>query len=126
MAAQKVVVLRYGATVHHDLWDYDNASPPALVTITRHGRRIAAVLQANKSGMVFVLETGRELWSAPLPAGAKATPMSYRTASGHQFVAVAVGGGGALGPRRSRRRVPAEKLLPHGLFPLALLQATAT
>ena len=25
-------------TVHHDLWDYDNASPPALVTMTQ-GRR---------------------------------------------------------------------------------------
>ena len=28
-------------TVHHDLWDYDNASPPALVTLTRDGRRDA-------------------------------------------------------------------------------------
>src|SRR5437867_3915257 len=26
-------------TVHHDLWDYDNASPPALVTITKDGTR---------------------------------------------------------------------------------------
>ena len=25
-------------TVHHDLWDYDNASPPALVTLTREGK----------------------------------------------------------------------------------------
>ena len=25
-------------TVHHDLWDYDNASPPALVTLTRRRR----------------------------------------------------------------------------------------
>jgi quinoprotein glucose dehydrogenase len=45
----------------------------------------------------YDIETGRELWSAPLPASAKATPMTYRTASGHQFVAVAVGGGGAWG-----------------------------
>ena len=30
-------------TVHHDLWDYDNASPPALVTITRNGARVPAV-----------------------------------------------------------------------------------
>ena len=47
-------------TVHHDLWDYDNASPPALVTLTREGRAVPAVLQATKSGMLFVLhrETG--------------------------------------------------------------------
>jgi quinoprotein glucose dehydrogenase len=42
-------------TVHHDLWDYDNASPPALATVRRDGREIPAVLQATKSGMLFVL-----------------------------------------------------------------------
>jgi len=45
-------------TVHHDLWDYDNASPPALVTITHDGRRVDAVLQATKSGQLFVLDRG--------------------------------------------------------------------
>ena len=47
-------------TVHHDLWDYDNASPPALVTITRDGKTIPAVAQATKTGQLFVLhrETG--------------------------------------------------------------------
>jgi quinoprotein glucose dehydrogenase len=43
------------------------------------------------------IETGREVWHAPLPASAKATPTSYQLASGEQFVAVAVGGGGAWG-----------------------------
>jgi quinoprotein glucose dehydrogenase len=42
--------------VHHDLWDYDVASPPALVTITRDGRRVDAVLQATKTGQLFVLD----------------------------------------------------------------------
>ncbi len=47
-------------TVHHDLWDYDNASPPTLVTIIKDGRAIPAVLQATKTGMLYVLdrETG--------------------------------------------------------------------
>jgi quinoprotein glucose dehydrogenase len=51
-------------TVHHDLWDYDNASPPALVTLQRGGREIPAVLQATKTGMLFVLhrETGEPLF----------------------------------------------------------------
>jgi quinoprotein glucose dehydrogenase len=43
-------------TVHHDLWDYDNASPPALVTITHDGKRVDVVLQATKTGQLFVLD----------------------------------------------------------------------
>ena len=51
-------------TVHHDLWDYDNASPPALATIRRGGEDIPAVLQATKTGMLFVLhrDTGEPLF----------------------------------------------------------------
>lgn len=50
-------------TVHHDLWDFDNAPPPALVTVTKDGRRVPAVLQATKTGMLFVLnrETGEPI-----------------------------------------------------------------
>ena len=60
-------------TVHHDLWDYDNASPPALVTLTRDGRQVPAVLQATKTGMLFVLEraTGKPIFPVeerPAPA----------------------------------------------------------
>ena len=43
-------------TVHHDLWDYDNASPPALVTVVREGKSILAVAQATKTGMLFFLD----------------------------------------------------------------------
>jgi len=51
-------------TVHHDLWDYDNAAPPALVAIVRDGVETPAVLQATKTGMLFVLhrETGEPLF----------------------------------------------------------------
>lgn len=61
-------------TVHHDLWDYDNASPPALVTLTRNGTAIPAVLQATKTGMLFVLEreTGRPIF----PVEERAVPAS--------------------------------------------------
>src|SRR6185312_6277650 len=34
-------------TVHHDLWDYDNAAPPALVTITKDGRKQDVVVEAT-------------------------------------------------------------------------------
>src|SRR5262249_14799380 len=45
-------------------WDYDNASPPALATITRGGARVPVVIQANKNGMLYVLdrETGRPIF----------------------------------------------------------------
>jgi quinoprotein glucose dehydrogenase len=46
----------------------------------------------------YDVETGRELWTGALPQSAKATPISYRLASGDHFVAIAVGGGGAWGP----------------------------
>ena len=42
--------------VHHDLWDYDNASPPALVTIRKDGRNIPALIQGSKNGMIYVLD----------------------------------------------------------------------
>jgi quinoprotein glucose dehydrogenase len=40
----------------------------------------------------FDINTGKELWSASLPAGVHASPMTYVTASGRQFVVVAAGG----------------------------------
>ena len=39
----------------------------------------------------FDVETGRELWKAPLPAGARATPMTYE-AGGRQYVVICGGG----------------------------------
>ena len=61
-------------TVHHDLWDYDNAAPPALVTIRRDGERVPAVLQATKTGQLFMLhrETGAPLF----PIEERAVPPS--------------------------------------------------
>jgi quinoprotein glucose dehydrogenase len=41
--------------VHHDLWDYDTASPPLVGTLVRDGVRIPVVIQGNKTGNLFVL-----------------------------------------------------------------------
>ncbi|HMN45042.1 MAG TPA: pyrroloquinoline quinone-dependent dehydrogenase [Povalibacter sp.] len=50
--------------VHHDLWDYDLAAQPLLVDIEREGKSIAAVIQATKTGMLFVFdrETGEPVF----------------------------------------------------------------
>jgi quinoprotein glucose dehydrogenase len=42
--------------VHHDLWDYDTAAQPVLVTLRRNGETTPVVIQGNKTGNLFVLE----------------------------------------------------------------------
>lgn len=61
-------------TVHHDIWDYDNASPPVLATITRHGKRVDVVLQATKTGQLFVLD--RDTGVPVFPVEERAVPKS--------------------------------------------------
>lgn len=61
-------------TVHHDLWDYDNAAPPALVDVTVGGRRVAAVIQATKSGQLFVFD--RASGTPLFPVEERAAPAS--------------------------------------------------
>ncbi len=50
--------------IHHDVWDWDLASQPMLVDITRDGEVIPAVAQLTKHGFVFVFhrETGEPLF----------------------------------------------------------------
>lgn len=50
--------------VHHDLWDYDVAAQPLLVDIERDGKSIPAIVQATKTGMLFVFdrETGEPVY----------------------------------------------------------------
>jgi quinoprotein glucose dehydrogenase len=70
--ANSIVALRAGTgevvwgfqLVHHDLWDYDTASPPVLATLTRSGRSMPVVVQGNKTGFLFVLarDTGQPIF----------------------------------------------------------------
>ena len=50
--------------MHHDLWDRDLPSPPNLLTVTHKGKKVDAVAQITKSGLVFLLdrETGESLF----------------------------------------------------------------
>jgi quinoprotein glucose dehydrogenase len=89
--ADSLVVLRaatgervwHRQLIHHDLWDYDVASPPNLLRIERGGRSLDAVAQLTKTGFVFVFErdTGEPLFpieERPVPAsdvpGERASP----------------------------------------------------
>ncbi|MDA0206484.1 MAG: PQQ-binding-like beta-propeller repeat protein [Acidobacteria bacterium] len=50
--------------VHHDVWDYDLASPPILANVTIDGRPRKIVAQPSKQGMLYVLDrvTGEPIW----------------------------------------------------------------
>lgn len=63
----------YFQMVHHDLWDYDNATAPALMTVRHDGKDVDVVAEANKEGFVWVFDrvTGKPLWpieERPVPA----------------------------------------------------------
>ncbi|RCV92264.1 pyrroloquinoline quinone-dependent dehydrogenase [Vreelandella rituensis] len=60
--------------VHHDIWDYDTVAAPTLMDITVGGEEIPALLQATKTGFLFVVnrETGEDVWpieERPVPGG---------------------------------------------------------
>ena len=50
--------------VHHDIWDYDLASPPTLLNITVNGKPIRAVAQVTKWSYLFVFDrvNGTPVW----------------------------------------------------------------
>jgi glucose dehydrogenase len=50
--------------VHHDLWDRDFPSPPALFTVEHDGKRINAIAQTTKQGYLYVFNrlTGEPLF----------------------------------------------------------------
>jgi quinoprotein glucose dehydrogenase len=60
--------------VHHDLWDYDSASPPLLATIVHDGKKIPVVIQGNKTGFLYVLN--RDTGVPVFPVEERAVPKS--------------------------------------------------
>src|SRR5437868_5640129 len=50
--------------VHHDIWDYDNATAPKLLTVRHEGKTVDIVAQAGKTGFLYVFDrtTGAPLW----------------------------------------------------------------
>jgi glucose dehydrogenase len=64
----------YFQMVHHDIWDYDNATSPMLLTVRHEGKLVDVVAQSGKEGFVWVFnrETGEPLW----PIEERAVPRS--------------------------------------------------
>jgi quinoprotein glucose dehydrogenase len=50
--------------VHHDIWDYDDATAPKLLKVRHEGKTIDAVAQVSKQGFVWVFDriSGAPLW----------------------------------------------------------------
>lgn len=58
--------------VHHDLFDYDAAAAPALLDVTVRGRKIPALVEVSKQGLMFILDrrTGKPVFGVeerPVP-----------------------------------------------------------
>ncbi len=50
--------------VHHDIWDYDDATAPKLLTIDHEGKKVDVVAQVTKQGFIWVFDrvTGKPIW----------------------------------------------------------------
>ena len=54
----------YFQTTHHDNWDYDLTAAPALIDVTRDGKKVPAVAQWTKQGLLFIFNrlTGEPIY----------------------------------------------------------------
>ena len=54
----------YYQTTHHDIYDWDVNAPPTLIEVTKDGKKIPAVAQSTKLGMLFILDrlTGKAIF----------------------------------------------------------------
>jgi quinoprotein glucose dehydrogenase len=69
--------------VHHDLWDFDPAAAPVLFDASRNGRKIPAVAQITKMGILFAFNrvTGEPLY------GMEERPVPQSTIPGEKTAA---------------------------------------
>ena len=76
-------------------WGVPNLGGPML---TGSGLLVIGAAAEHKL-RIFQTETGKEIWSAKLPAAAVSTPMSYEL-DGQQYIAIVAGGNDQLGMER--------------------------
>lgn len=122
--------------VHHDLWDYDTASPPLLATVPHDGKKIPVVIQGNKTGFLYVLDrdTGKPIFpveervvpQSDVP-GEKTSPTQPVPLAPPPLVPQQVSLNDAWGPTPADREACREamgKLRNEGIFTPPSLQGT--
>jgi glucose dehydrogenase len=62
----------YFQLVHHDVFDLDASAPASLVEATLNGKRVPAIAEFSKNGLLYVLDrmTGKPIWGVeerPVP-----------------------------------------------------------
>src|SRR6202035_5220933 len=70
--------------VHHDIWDYDDATAPKLLTVRHEGKLVDIVAQVSKQGFVWVFNrvSGEPLWpieERPVPRSDMAREQTWPT-----------------------------------------------
>ena len=122
--------------VHHDLWDYDSASPPLLATLRHSGESVPVVIQGNKTGFLYVLqrETGKPVFPVeerPVPrsdvAGEAASPTQPIPVAPPPLASQHVSADDAWGPTPADReacRADMRALRNEGIFTPPSLQGT--
>ena len=73
--------------VHHDLFDYDDAAAPALLDITVKGRKIKALVEVTKQGLMFILDrrTGKPVFGVEERTVPQSTIPGERTSPTQPF-----------------------------------------
>src|SRR5579859_1843078 len=114
--------------VHHDLWDFDSASPPLLTTLRHDGKNVPVVIQGNKTGMLYVLnrDTGKPVFPVeerPVPQsdvpGEVASPTQPFPVAPPPLAAHQMSADGAWGPTPQDRdacRKAIKELRNEGIF----------
>ena len=86
--------LRHYQITHHDLWDYDLATEPKVLTVRHNGKSVDVVAQASKNGFLYVFDrvTGEPRWpivERPVPKsdmpGEQASPTQPYPTVLHRF-----------------------------------------
>ena len=74
----------YYQLIHHDLWEYDAATPPVLADLTVDGKKIKAVIASNKTAFLYVFDrtNGQPVWpieERPVPKSTVPGEEAYPT-----------------------------------------------
>lgn len=78
-------------------------------SITTRGGLVFIAASVEQAIRAYDVTTGEEVWKARLPGGGQATPMTYRSPSGRQFVLIAAGGKPTL------KTTPGTKIVAYAL-----------